>query len=111
MKIKIDQSSRIEYTRKPTVLAYSNSEDYSVIILASDKQQYLQRIFRKAGKSKTLMIKTFSAMIYMLTKDHLKPADEIIIDREYTGYDKTIKEFINYFLRSKQIDCQTIHSL
>lgn len=93
MKIEIDQSGRIEYTSKPTVLAFSNSKSHSLILSASNKQ-YLQRFFRKAGKSKFLMIKTFTIMIYLLVKNELKLIDEIIIDREYAGYDRLIKDYL-----------------
>lgn len=102
MKIEIDQSGRIEYTRKPTVLAFSNSKYHSIIIMAADKQ-YLQRIFRKAGKSKILMLKTFSALVFLLIKDHLKSIDEVIIDVEYTGYNKMIKEFLLEFCNNQNV--------
>lgn len=102
MKIEIDQSGRIEYTRKPTVLALSNSISHSVIISASDKQ-YLQRVYRKAGKSKILMIKTFSVLIYLLIKDHLKSKDVVVIDIEYTGYNKIIKDYLLGFCDNQNV--------
>ena len=102
MKIEIDQSGRIEYTRKPTVLAFSNSKCHSIIMMSADKQ-YLQRIFRKAGKSKILMIKTFSALVFLLIKDHLKSINEVVIDIEYTGYNKIIKEFLLEFCNNQNV--------
>lgn len=93
MKIEIDQSGRVEYTSQPTVIAFSNSENRSVIINSKDKK-YLQQLFRKAGKSNIFVYKTFSVLIFYLIKDKLKSIRQIIIDEEYTGYDKLIKQFI-----------------
>lgn len=94
MRIEVDQSGRIEYTRKPTVLAFSNSNARSIIISASEKQ-YLQRIFRKAGKSRLLMFKTFAAMILILLKSKTKHTTEVVIDREYDGYDSLLMGVLN----------------
>ena len=49
MNIAIDQSSKIEYTNKDTVIAYSNHKQKSLIIKAKDKRK-VQKMFREAGK-------------------------------------------------------------
>lgn len=110
MRVEIDQSGRIEYTRKPTVLAFSNSKQYSIMISASEKQ-YLQRIYHKAGKSRILMIKTSAVLIYLLIKHKLKSGDEVIIDREYEGYDRVIKEYLLQFAKKDNliIEKSSIH--
>lgn len=91
MRIEIDQSGRIEYTRKPTVLAFSNSRTRSIIISASEKQ-FLQRVFRRANKSRIMMAKTFAVLMYLLVKDSLGQIREIIVDQEYEGHDKQLTQ-------------------
>lgn len=40
MQIEIDQSGKIEDTRKDTVLAFSNGKNYSILIPAEVKRLY-----------------------------------------------------------------------
>ena len=98
MRIEIDQSGRIEYTSKPTVVAFANSKTYSIIFLSRDKK-YLQKIFRKAGTPNMFVYKTFAILIFLLVKNFTKSIDQIIIDHEYLGYDKLIKQFLLDLLR------------
>jgi len=98
MRIEIDQSGRIEYTSKPTVIAFANSKTYSIIFLSRDKK-YLQKIFRKAGAPNLFVYKTFAILIFLLVKDFLKSIDQIVIDHEYLGHDKVIKQFLLDLLR------------
>lgn len=110
MKIEIDQSGKVEATNKPTVVAFSNDKNRSVIIFSRDKK-YLQKIFREAANPQIFVYKTFAVLIFFLIKDHLKKIQQIIIDREYIGYEKLIKQFIlemcqKYHLR---IDPSIIH--
>jgi len=109
MRIEIDQSGRIEYTSKPTVIAFANSKTYSIIFLSRDKK-YLQKIFRKAGIPNLFVYKTFAILIFLLIQDFLKSIDQIIIDHEYLGHDKVIKQFLLELLRrhNKKFDSHDI---
>lgn len=109
MKIEIDQSGRIEYTSKPTVIAFANSRTYSIIFLSRDKK-YLQQIFRYAGIPNMFVNKTFAILIFLLVKDFLKSIDQIVIDHEYLGHDKVIKQFLIDLLRrhNKKFDSHDI---
>src|SRR3989344_7489468 len=98
MRIEIDQSGRVEYTSQPTVIAFANSKTYSIIFLSRDKK-YLQKIFRKAGVPNLFVNKTFAILIFLLIKDFLKSINQIIIDHEYLGHDKVIKQFLLELLR------------
>ena len=93
MRVEIDQSGKIEDTSRQTVLSYSNSKSKTLIILPKDKK-LIQKLFRKAGRPTMYVYRTFAVMIYLLIKDDLKQIDQIIIDKEYQGYDKLIKQFI-----------------
>jgi len=103
MKIEIDQSGRVEYTSKPTVLAFADGKTYSIIFLSRDKK-YLQKIFRRAGIPNMFVYKVFAILIFLLIKDFLKSNDEIIIDQEYLGHDKMIKQFLIELFRRYKIN-------
>lgn len=101
MRIEIDQSGKIECTNKATVLAFSNSKNHSIIILSRDKK-YLQKIFRRAGNPKIFIYKTFAVMIFYLIRNYLKQIDQIIIDKEYMGYEKLIRKlFLEICLKNR----------
>lgn len=91
MRIEIDQSGRIEYTNKPTVLAFSNAKSGLTIILSREKK-LVQKFFRQIGKPRLFAYLTFAAGIYILIRNTIKNRDQIIIDREYPGYEKLIAQ-------------------
>lgn len=98
MKILIDQSNKIEYTRRDTVLAFSNGKQKSILIKAKDKRE-IQKIFREAGKPYIFIYKTFAILIYLLIKDNLGKVQQIAIDKEYAGQESVIKNFLLELLR------------
>lgn len=103
MKIEIDQSGKLENTNKPTVLAFSNSTDHSVIISSRDKKR-IQKLFRDIGAPKIYIFKAFAVLIYILIEKYVKNIDQIIIDREYIGYEKMIKQYISeIFLKNGRV--------
>ena len=109
MKIEIDQSGRIEYTSKLTVVAYSNGVNKSLLITAKDKRK-IQAIYRRIGQPRLFAQKVFAVAIFDLIKNNLGRIDEIIIDREYTGYDSLIKQLIFEVAKrnSKEIEKEMI---
>ncbi len=96
--ITVDQSSKIEYTSKDTVIAYSNHKQKSLKIKAKDKRK-VQEIFREAGKPDIFVYKTFSILIYLLIRDDLSKVEYITIDREYQGKEPLIKDFLLQLIR------------
>jgi hypothetical protein len=98
MKIDIDQSWRIEYTNKKTVLA--DSKGNSVVISAKDKRD-LQKLFREAGRSRMFVYEVFSALLSILISLswNEKAKDTYIIDLEYPGWSDQIKDFVLRFAR------------
>ena len=103
MKIQIDQSGKLEMTKRHTVIAFSNGINFTAIISAKDKK-YLQSIFRKAGTPKIFIYKTFAVIIYIITRKYIKKIDEIAIDIEYPGYNKLIKQLIIEIFKKNKIE-------
>jgi len=107
MKIGVDQSGKIENTNKPTVVAFSNSQTGSVVILAAEKKK-LQRYFRQLGKPELFVPLGFAAAIFELVENRFRKGDQIVVDREYPGYEKFItrklKEFILEGSKIKDVD-------
>ncbi|TSC91468.1 MAG: Uncharacterized protein CEN92_267 [Candidatus Berkelbacteria bacterium Licking1014_96] len=110
MKIEIDQSGRIEDTSKLSVIAYSNNHQKSLLITARDKKA-IQLVFRKIGQPKLFVFKLFAVAIFVLIKNNLKKIDQIIIDREYTGYESLIKKllFETVERNNKKIETDIVH--
>jgi len=93
MRIEIDQSGKIENTSKNTVVSFSNGKFKSIFISARDKRE-IQDFFRRIGKPKMFIYRTFAILIFLLIKNNLKEIDEIIIDKEYPGKSSLIRNFI-----------------
>ena len=93
---QIDQSGKIEDTAKPTVIAYSNDSQRSILIPAKVKRR-VQEEFRIEGMSKLFIYQTFSVGIYYLVRD-LKNPVLITIDIEYPEKDKIIYTMLKSLL-------------
>lgn len=95
MRIEIDQSWKIEKTNKPTVVAFSNSQTEGSILVPQEVKKlaftYLEERF---GREKINIVRIFAACVVILLKTHdLKTAD-LIIDKEYLGYEPMLKNLI-----------------
>lgn len=110
MKIEIDQSGKIEDTNRLTAIAYSNGCTKSLIITAKDKKT-IQSVFRRIGQPKIFVYKLFAVAIFVLIKDDSKKIDQIIIDKEYLGYEKLLKRFIleTALRNGKKIEGDSLH--
>lgn len=84
MKVEIDQSVKIEQTNKGTVLAFSNEEEYAILIPGKVKRK-LQELFREKGRPRLFISRTFAAGITLLLQNHLPKFQKIVIDLEYPG--------------------------
>lgn len=95
MKIEIDQSNKIERTDKDSIIGFSNGKTFTVLIRGKVKRQ-LQEEFRKIGKPKLFIFRTFMAGIALLFKySECENISRIIIDKEYPGREEFLK---NLFL-------------
>ncbi len=95
MRIEIDQSWKIEKTNKPVVIAFSNSQTKGSVLVPQEVRKlafaYLEERF---GRDKTNIIRVFAACIVILLRTYdLKTAD-LVIDREYPGYEPLLKNLV-----------------
>lgn len=92
MVIEIDQSNKIEQTDKDTIIGLSNGKAFTVIIKKQTKRK-LQKEFRRQKQSRLFVYVTFIAGVVLLVNySEIKNITEIIIDKEYLGYEKFLKE-------------------
>ncbi len=98
MFVELDQSWKIEDTNKKTVIAFSNGHSGSVCISSKDKQ-FLQSLFRKAGKPEIFIYKVFAVLVFILIKDYLSKLRGIAIDIEYPGKEPLIKDYLMQLIR------------
>ncbi|MEK7526178.1 MAG: hypothetical protein AAB546_01720 [Patescibacteria group bacterium] len=100
MKYQIDQSGKIENTSKDTIVAYSNGEQYSVLVSKKIKRQ-VQELFRLIGMPRLYVYILFSCSVYMLIKK-FKIQHNFTIDIEYPGKEKLLKNLLTCFLESNK---------
>lgn len=98
MKIEIDQSGKIEQTNRLAVVGFANGRSGTIIISAKEKQ-LVRSQFRKVSEPRVLIYKMFSALIYLLIRDYIDELDQIVIDREYPGHERLIKDHLTQLIR------------
>ena len=92
MKYQIDQSGKIEQTNKDTIIGLANGKTYTVLLKRQIKRK-LQVKFRRKGKPKLFVYRTFIACVVLLIKhSDIKHLSNIIIDREYSGLEKLLAD-------------------
>ena len=107
MKIEVDQSGKIEQLNKDTSIAFSNKNQYCILIPKELKQEIF-KIYR--GKVKDLRYRLFCIGVYFCLRDYIKEKELITICWEYQGKDNLIKSFLLNHLRKnyQQIDPKII---
>ncbi len=91
MIIQINQSNKIEKTNKDSIIGLANDVSFTVLLKRKIKRK-LQEDFRKQGKPRLFVYRTFIASVVLLIKyAKLKNISKIIIDLEYFGKDKLLK--------------------
>lgn len=96
MRVEIDQSWKIEYTNKETVLADSSGNS---VVLPAESKRYLQDVFRKAGRPRMFVYEVFAAVATILIELSEKEGQNnlYVIDKEYPGWENEVKGMIlNY---------------
>ena len=113
MIIEIDQSNKIEKTNKDTVIGLANSKEFTALIDRRIKRK-LQEDFRKQGKPRPFVYRTFIAGIVLLIKySRLENIFRIVIDKEYFGKDKILRSMFlemwsRYFTGVPEISFESI---
>ncbi len=94
MRIQIDQSVKIEETHRDTVIGLCNSVEFSVTIPAKVKRK-LQEDFRRRGKRRLFMYRTFAAgLVLLLRYASFKNLPSVTIDEEYPGHASLLRSMI-----------------
>lgn len=94
MIYKIDQSGKVEDIGKDTVLAISNGQSFAIKITTKTKIA-LKQMFSKSGRNKIYAYKIFSILIYLLIINCGLKVKEVIVDEEYSGQDRLIKDMLS----------------
>ena len=88
MRIEVDQSGKIEQTDMDTVVAFRNSEQYSVLLKKKIKAEILTEY---RNKYKDIHYRIFAILVFYCIKNHLHKIELIVIDIEYEGKEGDIK--------------------
>jgi len=101
MHIEVDQSGKIEQLNKNTVIAFSNKNQYSVLIPKEIKQE-VYRLYK--GNVKELRYRIFCIGVYYCLKDYIKEKELITICFEYWGKENLIRSFLlDYFRKDSAL--------
>lgn len=105
MQVEIDMSGRIEETTKTTVLAFANGSSFCISISSDAKRQVIQILRENKPKWSETQIhfRFFATLLFLLLKDHLKSLELVLIDPEYTGYERDIKEWVMMLFRKEEV--------
>ncbi len=102
--IEVDQSIKIGDLSADTVLAYSNHIQFTVVVPAAVKQSMLA-LFRGRGKSTIrATVQVFAMALALLLRTAVSQASRIVIDTEYTGYERDIEGMLIYYLRKSGVE-------
>jgi DNA repair exonuclease SbcCD nuclease subunit len=91
---QVDQSNKIESTGD-TALALSNDREYTIRIPAREKREAI-RVLRwhpRGRRRVRVYLRLFAVALYHLVRE-LPPEELVIIDTEYTGHEKSIKNML-----------------
>lgn len=101
MKYEVDQSGRIEETNRHTIIAVVNNEFSYTVKIDSKVKRSIQKKFQRKGKPKMFGVYGFASGVIILIKNSKIKNSVIIVDIEYDGYNKILKEiFIKYLDKS-----------
>lgn len=93
---QIDQSGKIEFTGKNTVICLANGQVFTIKISAVEKRKLISTLKEIRKPNKTYAYDIFAALIYTILSKNA--TTEVEIDREYPGHEAGIKErIIQYF--------------
>lgn len=101
MKYEVDQSGRFEETNRHTIVSIANKEYSYTIEIDSKIKRNIQKKFQKLGKPKMFGVYGFASGVIILIKKSKIKNSVVIIDIEYDGYSKILKEiFVKYLDQS-----------
>mgnify|MGYP001615923578 CR=1 FL=1 len=89
MVCEIDQSGKVEDTKRLTVVCFANGKTKTLLISAKEKRSALNIIRDLDKPKKTFIFRIFSGLLFLLIKD--EKIEDIVIDEEYPEHEATIK--------------------
>lgn len=107
MRVEVDQSGRIEYTKEDTVLAFSDSIHFSILIPATAKRRCVRELRDRSLSGPTLYTQLFATALFLLLKNHIKKISQVVIDVEYKGKEVQIKEHLLHLFRRYNLPVDT----
>lgn len=89
MVCEIDQSGKVEDTRKLTVVCFANGKAKTLLISAKEKRKALSAMRNLNKPKRTFIFRIFAGLLFLLIKD--EDIRTIVIDEEYPEHEATIK--------------------
>jgi hypothetical protein len=99
---EVDQSVKIENTSADTVLALSNDVSHAILVPAAVKRRCLHILRERDWRGTVIVVKVFSAALFLLLERHLSRIEQVVIDAEYPGHEGQIKGMLTNWMRKKQ---------
>lgn len=101
MRVQVDQSGKIEDTRRLTIVAFANGKIRTAKISGVEKRKLIKSMRALDYPQKAYIYKIFAGLIFFLLKN--QGAKEVVIDKEYPGHEPLIKDLIlNLFKKAEQ---------
>lgn len=97
MKYQIDQSGKIEQTRRNSVVALTNGKNMTILLKKKEKRK-LQEFFKSAKQQRYFPYLTFAVLVAIIING-LKLKQKVVIDKEYFGNEQFIEEHILLYLQ------------
>ena len=90
MQVEVDQSGKIGNTGEDTILAYSNSDSFSVLIPKQVKRECLLHLRERGLPPNTIYYRMFGIGLYFLLRQRIGGMSRVIIDIEYPKHESRI---------------------
>lgn len=97
--VELDQSGRTEKLNQPSAFAFANGIQGTILIPAKEKRFVYQTLKARRNQFTNRDVRIFAACVFLLIKDHCRTITTLIIDREWTGHEATIKGLVLEYVR------------
>lgn len=101
MVCEIDQSGKVEDTRKLTVVCFADGKAKTLLISAKEKRKVLivMRVLDKPHKN--FVFRVFAGLVFLLIKN--ERINSLVIDREYPGHEAVIRNILHSLFAKNKI--------
>lgn len=94
MSVEIDQSGKIEQLNTNTVVALANDLSLAILISTSNKRKLFIKLRSSKMPRNVLYPQIFAILIFLALRTLKTIPDILLIDEEYTGKNKIIKDLL-----------------